>query len=189
MREKALLAAQTQKEEKDVVVTKDGLRIPTRGSSTRGGTAPARMGNTQIPWRGPLARAQSSPQLRPAQSVASIDGLLAGVASTEKPVPNDGSEKPRSSLSSAGGREKDPTELDFSIQGMTPESIRLLREKEKLVRWKAEREKVMFERKKREEAAKSKRRDVGRDAEKEMKGEGEGKGKQRGCLGGLFSLF
>jgi hypothetical protein len=41
-------------------------------------------------------------------------------------------------------------ELDTSIEGLTPESIRLLREREKLVRWRAEREKQLFEQRERE---------------------------------------
>ncbi|KAF2741077.1 hypothetical protein EJ04DRAFT_548033 [Polyplosphaeria fusca] len=38
----------------------------------------------------------------------------------------------------------------FEIQGLTPDSVRLLREREKLLRWKAEREKLEFEKRERE---------------------------------------
>jgi hypothetical protein len=67
-----------------------------------------------------------------------------------------------------------------SLTGLTPESVRLLREREKLVRWKAEREKAEFERKEREKervAAANEKWDAGEKGEKK---------KKTGCLGGLW---
>ncbi|KAF2803472.1 uncharacterized protein BDZ99DRAFT_575972 [Mytilinidion resinicola] len=96
-----------------------------------------------------------------------------------------------SSLYSAPGKGRrrytldDPIgDLDTSIEGLTPESIRLLREREKLVRWRAEREKQLFEQKEREReervrAANEKEAMRMVDLEKEGKGKGE---KKRGCF-------
>ncbi|OCK92085.1 uncharacterized protein K441DRAFT_679278 [Cenococcum geophilum 1.58] len=68
-----------------------------------------------------------------------------------------------------------------NLTGLTPESVRLLREREKLVRWKAGREKAEFERKERERervAAANEKWDAGEKEEK--------KKKKTGCLGGLW---
>ncbi|KAF2497970.1 hypothetical protein BU16DRAFT_525541 [Lophium mytilinum] len=95
------------------------------------------------------------------------------------------------SLYSAPGKGKrrltldDPIgDLDTSIEGLTPESIRLLREREKLVRWRAEREKQLFEQKEREReervrAANEKEAMRMGDVEKGGNSKGE---KRRGCL-------
>lgn len=75
------------------------------------------------------------------------------------------------------GAEDQKLGLGESIEGLTPESVRLLREREKLVRWKAEREKGEFEKRERE------REEVVRRANEKEGLKKKKDGKRRGCLG------
>jgi hypothetical protein len=68
-----------------------------------------------------------------------------------------------------------------ALQGLTPESVRLLREREKLVRWKAAREKVEFGRREREKIRERVRRANEMEEARRRELEMEKKGKRRGC--------
>ncbi|KAF2017058.1 hypothetical protein BU24DRAFT_142693 [Aaosphaeria arxii CBS 175.79] len=72
-------------------------------------------------------------------------------------------------------------------QAMTPESVRLLREREKLLRWKAEREKKEFERREREKIRERVRRANALELEKtiELEKQQKKEKRKRGCLGFL----
>ncbi|KAF2190776.1 hypothetical protein K469DRAFT_392485 [Zopfia rhizophila CBS 207.26] len=77
------------------------------------------------------------------------------------------------SISGVGTGNKD-------LEGLTPESIRLLREREKLLRWKAEREKQEFEKQEREKIRERVRR---ANEMEEARSKSMVKEKKRGCCG------
>ncbi|KAF2658382.1 hypothetical protein K491DRAFT_690122 [Lophiostoma macrostomum CBS 122681] len=68
-----------------------------------------------------------------------------------------------------------------ALEGLTPESIRLLREREKLLRWKAARDKVEFERREREKIKERVRRANEMEEARSRELEEKKKGKRRGC--------
>ncbi|KAF2470590.1 uncharacterized protein BDR25DRAFT_368998 [Lindgomyces ingoldianus] len=69
------------------------------------------------------------------------------------------------------------------VEGLTPENVRLLREREKLLRWKAEREKSDFEKKERERVREMVRR--ANEMEEEKSKTMAKEKKKRGCCGML----
>ena len=70
-----------------------------------------------------------------------------------------------------------------SLAGLTPESIRLLREREKLLRWKAAREKIEFERREREKIKERVKRANEMEEARSKELEKQKAGKRRGCCG------
>lgn len=68
------------------------------------------------------------------------------------------------------------------LEGLTPESVRLLREREKLLRWKAEREKVEFEKREREKIRERVKR-ANEMEEARSKDLAKAQKKRRGCCG------
>lgn len=78
----------------------------------------------------------------------------------------------------------------LEVEGLSPESVRLLREREKLLRWKAEREKIEFERREREKIRERVRRanemEEARSKELEKTQKKKKNKKSRGCCG-LFA--